>query len=471
MTTEPKSPLPPRTQGALEATEDDSALARHVFRPAQEFIHTEGASGRLLIAGAILGLILANSPLAADYHAFWETELSMELGGRSFGRTLLEWVNSGLMAIFFFLVTLEVKREFVRGSLSSRDKAVLPVVAALGGIIVPAAIYIVINTVMDGDTSGWGIAIATDIAFAVAIAALLKDRVGHHILVFLLAFAIVDDIGAILVIAVFYTASIAVEALLVAGALLVAIVLLRRLGLTSTTAYVGLGLLVWLAISESGVHATIAGVLLALLTPARPPGLRRVGDTLQELTDRYERALEDDDDLAARWAIGKMEAAVQRTEAPLDRMIRLVHPWSGFLVLPIFAFANAGIPLSVDGVSAAIASPIAIGIFIALVIGKPTGILAASWLAVRVGAASLPTGARWGQVAGIAVLAGIGFTVSIFVAELAFTDGALLDVAKLAILGASITAATGGWFVLRSSDPEGERPPAEPTSGSNESGP
>ncbi len=449
MADKPDTPLPPRTEGALQAAEDDSALARRVIRPAQEFIHTEGSSGRLLIVGALIGLVLANSPLAADYTAFWQTELGVELGELSFSHSLLEWVNSGLMAIFFFLVTLEVKREFVRGSLSSRDKAVLPIVAALGGMVVPAALYIAINVAADGETSGWGIAIATDIAFAVAIAALLKDRVGHHVLMFLLAFAIVDDIGAIVVIAVFYTESIALEPLLVAAALLVAIVALRRLGLTSTTAFVALGVLVWLAISESGVHATIAGVLMALLTPADPPGSRHVRDTLQELIDRYERALEDHDDSTARWAIGKMEAAVQRTEAPLDRLIRLVHPWSGFVVLPIFALANAGIPLSLEGVSEALTSPVAVGIFIALLVGKPIGILAASWLAVRSGLASLPTDAQWGQLAGIGVLAGIGFTVSIFVAELAFAGSELIDTAKLAILGASVTAAIAGFFVLR----------------------
>jgi Na+:H+ antiporter, NhaA family len=449
MADRPKSSLPPRTEGALQAAEDDSALARRVFRPAQEFIHTEGASGRLLIVGAIIGLVLANSPLAADYTAFWQTELGVELGQFSFSHSLLEWVNSGLMAIFFFLVTLEVKREFVRGSLSSRDKAILPVVAALGGMLVPAALYVAINVAADGDPSGWGIAIATDIAFAVAIAALLKDRVGHHVLMFLLAFAIVDDIGAIAVIAIFYTGSIAVEPLLVAGALLVAIVVLRRMGLTSTTAYVGLGVMLWVAIFESGVHATIAGVLLALLTPADPSGSPHVRGTLQKLSDRYERALQEEDDMTARWAIGKMEAAVQRTEAPLDRLIRLVHPWSGFVVLPIFAFANAGIPLSMDGVSEALASPVAIGIFVALVLGKPLGILLASWLAVRTGFASLPTDARWGQVAGIGVLAGIGFTVSIFVAELAFVGTELVDTAKLAILAASLAAAAGGFLVLR----------------------
>lgn len=433
----------------LETTEGTSPLARRVFRPAQEFIHTEGASGRLLIAGAAVGLVLANSPWASEYHAFWATKLGAQLGTMSIEHSLLEWVNSGLMTVFFFMVTLEVKREFVHGSLSSRDKAVLPVVAALGGMLVPALIYLAINLAGSGETDGWGVAIATDIAFAVAVAALLRGRVGHPLLMFLLAFAIVDDIGAILVIALVYTESIAVEPLVAAALLLGAVVVLRRLGLTSTTAYVALGVLVWLAISRSGVHATIAGVLLALLTPAQAIDRAPVGETMRELSDRYEKALADGRDETARWAIGRMEAAVQRTEAPLDRLIRLVHPWSGYLVLPIFAFANAGIPISGAAVNDALTSPVAIGIFVALVVGKPLGILTASWLTTRAGAASLPDGAGWDRVAGVAVLAGIGFTVSIFVADLAFSDEALIDVAKLGIFGASMVAAAAGWLLLR----------------------
>lgn len=459
MGSEPGGPLPPRTAGVLETTEGTSPLARRVFRPAQEFIHTEGASGRLLIAGAAVGLMLANSPWASDYHALWATKLGAQLGTLSVEHTLLEWVNSGLMTIFFFLVTLEVKREFVRGSLSSRDKAVLPVVAALGGMLVPALLYLAINLfAADGEMGGWGVAIATDIAFAVAVAALLRDRVGHPLLMFLLAFAIVDDIGAILVIAVVYTESIAVEALIAAGLLLAAVVGLRRVGLTSTTAYVALGALVWLAISESGVHATIAGVLLALLTPAQAVDRGHVGETMRELSAHYEKALADGRDETARWAIGRMEAVVQRTEAPLDRLIRLVHPWSGFLVLPIFAFANAGIPISGAAVSEALTSPVAIGVFVALVVGKPLGILSASWLTTRVGAASLPDGAGWSQVAGVAMLAGIGFTVSIFVADLAFSDEALIDVAKLGIFAASMAAAVAGWLLLRYATRERHRP-------------
>jgi NhaA family Na+:H+ antiporter len=447
-TEDPRSPLPPRTAAAIEAAEATSPLTRRVVRPAQEFIHREGAAGRLLIVAALSALVLANSPLAEAYHAFWEIEVGFELGSISLVHPLLEWVNSGLMAIFFYLVTLEVKHEFIDGALSTRKDAILPVAAALGGMLVPAAIYLLVNTILAGDTRGWGIPIATDIAFAVAIASLLSGRVPAALLAFLLAFAIVDDIGAILVIAVFYTDTIVLGALLAAAGLLVATVVLRRLGLTSTTAFVLLGALVWVAISESGLHATIAGVLMALLTPARPLDSGS-GERFTELAERYRRAREANDETTARWAIGRLEAAAQRTEAPLDRMIRLVHPWSGFIVLPLFALANAGIPISSDDVSAAFTSPIALGIFVALVVGKPLGIMAATVATVRLGAARLPEGTGLTHVWGIAVLAGIGFTVSIFIAELAFTGDAVLDVAKLGIFAASTVAATLGWWLLR----------------------
>jgi NhaA family Na+:H+ antiporter len=453
----PRSSLPPRTAAEIEATESTSPLARRVVRPAQEFIHQEGAAGRLLIVAALVGLVLANSPLAETYHALWETEVGLRIGSFDVEYPLLEWVNSGLMAIFFYLVTLEVKREFIDGSLSSRRDATLPVVAALGGMMAPAAIYVVVNLVLDGDVRGWGIPIATDIAFAIAIASLLHGRVPSALLTFLLAFAIVDDIGAIVVIAVFYTSAIALDALLLAAAILGAVYVLRRLGLTSTLAFVFLGVLVWLAIAGSGVHATIAGVLMALLTPAHPAD-GGSGERFTELAERYRRAVERGDDDEARWSIGRLEAAAQRTEAPLDRMIRLVHPWSGFVVLPIFAFANAGIPITAAGVSEALASPVAIGIFVALVAGKPLGILLATSLTVRIGATRVPDGTSMSQVGGIATLAGIGFTVSIFIAELAFAGEHAAEVAKLGIFAASAVAAVLGWSVLRtfSSSPSRE---------------
>jgi NhaA family Na+:H+ antiporter len=442
------SSLPPRTAASIEVTEARSPLAKRVFRPAQEFIHQEGASGRLLILAAVVGLILANSPAADTYHQLWETELGFELGSFSFSHPLLEWINSGLMAIFFYLVTLEVKHEFLDGALASRADATLPVVAAIGGMLVPAAIYIALNSALDGDPSGWGIPIATDIAFAVAVASLLHGRVPPALLAFLLAFAIVDDIGAIIVIALFYTGSIAIEPLLVGGLILLATYGLRRLGLTSTTAFVLLGVLLWLAISESGVHATVAGVLMALLTPARPLDEGSDEHFLQ-LAERYRTARAAGDDDTARWSIGKLEAAAQHTEAPLDRMIRLVHPWSGLVVLPLFALANSGIRITSEGVAEALASPVAIGIFLALALGKPIGIFAASALTVRLGAARLPAGSSLSQIAGIGILAGIGFTVSIFIAELAFLHEAAADVAKLGIFAASTVAAIAGWLVLR----------------------
>jgi NhaA family Na+:H+ antiporter len=445
-----RSSLPPRTAAEIEATEATSPLARHIVRPAQEFIHQEGAAGRLLIVAALVGLVLANSPLAGTYQALWETEVGLRIGSLAVEYPLLEWVNSGLMAIFFYLVTLEVKREFIDGTLASRRDATLPVVAALGGMLVPAAVYVVVNLAFDGDVRGWGVPIATDIAFAIAIASLLHGRVPTALLTFLLAFAIVDDIGAIVVIALFYTSSIALDALLLAAAILGAVYVLRRLGLTSTLAFVLLGVLLWLAIAGSGVHATIAGVLMALLTPARQAD-DDSGERFTELAERYRRAVERGDEDEARWSIGRLEAAAQRTEAPLDRMVRLVHPWSGFVVLPIFAFANAGIPITEEGVTEALASPVAIGIFVALVAGKPLGILLATVVTVRLGAARLPEGTSMPQVGGIAALAGIGFTVSIFIAELAFTGEHAAEVAKLGIFAASAVAATLGWGVLRAS--------------------
>lgn len=443
------TPIPPRTRGVIETSEPSSSLARGVFKPAAAFIHAEGASGRLLIIAATIALVLANSPVAAGYEHVWETELGLQLGGHEFTHPLREWVNSGLMTLFFFLVTLEVKHELLTGQLSSRERAALPLAAAVGGMVVPAAIYIAIN-VTHGDVRGWGIPIATDIAFAIAVATLLRGRLGSALLAFLLAFAIVDDVGAITVIAIFYSDQIVIEALLVAGGLLVSIVALQRLGLTSMTAYFAIGVLVWLAVAQSGIHATIAGVALALLTPSRPRmDPSRFDETIDGQVARFRLARSNGDDQQIEASLGRMEASVQQTESPLDRLERRVHPWSGYVVLPLFALANAGIVLSADAVRSAGTSPVAFGILAGLIVGKPVGILIGSWLVVRLGVSQLPDGVGWQAITAVALLAGIGFTVSVFITELAFAKAETIELAKLAVLAASVVSALAALLIIR----------------------
>ena len=379
-------------------------LIERVLRPFQQFIMTEAASGIVLLATTALALALANSPLAAGYHHVLEIPFTIGVAGFAQTLTLHGWVNDGLMAVFFFLVGLEMKRELLVGDLSTRRTATLPVAAALGGMVAPAALYFMVNAGGAG-SRGWGVPMATDIAFALGVLALLGRRLPGSLRVFLAALAIADDLGAVLVIAFFYSAALDWAAVGGATLVLAALATLNAVGVRRAYLYALVGVVLWLFVLHSGVHATIAGVLLAFTVPLR--------------------------------TVTTMEHALRGFVA--------------FAIMPIFALANAGVSLSGGG--EAVGSPIAWGIVLGLVIGKPLGIMLASYAAVRTGAAELPVNAGWRHLFGIGWLGGIGFTMSLFIASLAFGEGALLDVAKLGVIAASVVAGVTGYTLLRRTPP------------------
>ncbi len=389
-------------------------LIARVLGPFRRFFSTSASGGLLLLASTAVALVWANSPWAASFHQLWETPFS--IGTPTWGLTLSlhDWVNDGLMAIFFFLVGLEIKREVLVGELSTRRSATLPVAAALGGIVVPALLYASVNAGGPG-VAGWGVPMATDIAFALGVLALLGDRVPTSLRVFLAALAIADDLGAVLVIAFFYTSAIDWAALGGAGVVLLFLIGLNRAGARRPVTYALLGAVLWVFMLKSGIHATIAGVMLALTIPART----------------------------------RISEKPFRGASPLQQMERALHGVVAFVIMPIFALANAGVSLGTD-IGAVVSSPIAIGIALGLLLGKPIGITLASVIAVRSGAADLPTGASWRHVHGAAWLGGIGFTMSLFIAGLAFKTAEQLDIAKLAVLGASTLAGAIGYTLLRS---------------------
>jgi NhaA family Na+:H+ antiporter len=449
--------IPPRVAGGLQA--QGTLFSRSIALPTRQFIHAEGASGRLLLVAAIIALIWANSPWADGYDRLWRHHIAVDLGFVHIDESLRHWVNDGLMAIFFFLVTLEVKREIVFGELSSLSKAAFPVAGALGGMAVPALIYIAINASGNGDVGGWGVPMATDIAFALGARAILGRGLPTAVVAFLLTLAVVDDIGAIAVIAVFYTETINIGAAVIAIALIGAVFGAQRLGINAIPAYIVIGVILWVAVLESGVHATIAGVVLGALTPAKPilnqANFAAAARPLVEVVDQ--RANEPHDYEAER-ALGELEMLVIQTESPLERLEHAIHPWSGLLVLPLFALANAGVALDGDSISDALSSAVTSGVFFGLWLGKPIGIVLFAWLAVRLGFATLPRGATWGQIAAIGALAGIGFSVSIFITDLAFPE-AVAQEAKVGILAATVLAAVTAWPLFRLGRPKVEVAP------------
>lgn len=433
-------------------------LRRSVVQSIAEFARLEVAGSAILLAATILALLLANSPLAADYAAILKIDVGAAIGDLTLTQTVGHWVNDGLMAVFFLVVGLEIKREFLAGELAEPRKALLPLLAALGGMLVPAGLYALLNIGGSG-LRGWGIPMATDIAFALGLLALLGDRVPIGLKVFLTALAIVDDLGAIVVIALFYTTDIRWAWLGFGAALLLLMYSLNRLGVRSLRLYLPLAALVWLAFLQSGVHATIAGVLIALtipvdnqLAPIEFVALAREQiDTIERIDRPHDPAIKDDEQ--QRIALS-LQAAAQRMQAPLQRLEFALHPLSTYAILPIFALANAGIPLG--GVSALqiVSSPVSLGVFAGLVVGKQLGIALMSYLAVRTGLAALPEGVSWPQIYGAALLSGVGFTMSLFITELAFGgDPILATEARVAILLASLLAGALGLFVLNGACP------------------
>ena len=418
------------------------ASERHrLIRPLIDFIHTEAAGGFALLAAAIAALAWANSPWQASYDDLWTTHLAVSLGDWGIDLELREWINEGLMVLFFFVVGLEIKRELAEGELRDPRRALLPVCAALGGMLAPALIYVAFNAGGAG-LDGWGIPMATDIAMAVGVLGLMGSRVSPSLKLFVLALAIVDDIGAIVVIAVFYTNEIHVDALLASAGLLLAVAAMRRWGVRSIGAYAAVGVALWLTLHNSGIHGTLVGVALGLMTPTQPA---RQAD----LVDAAELA-----DVSSYQAARETATAARESVSLVEWLEHGLHPWTSFLVVPLFVLANAGVQLSRDSVGAAFTSSVTGGIVVGLVVGKFVGVAGFTWLATRLRLARLPDDATWSGILGVSALAGIGLTVSIFITDLAFGGTSLGDEAKIAILAASVLAAAiGSALIVTTSRP------------------
>ncbi len=431
---------------------ETTPLVERVLRPFQQFFATSAAGGLVLLACTAVALFWANSSWAPFYHHLLETPFT--IGAPSFGLTLPlhAWVNDGLMAVFFFVVGLEIKREVLVGELSSRRSATLPVAAALGGMIVPALLYASVNARGDG-AAGWGIPMATDIAFALGILALLGPRVPSSLRVFLAALAIADDLGAVLVIAVFYTSQMDWLALGGAGLVFVMLLGLSRAGMRRPVAYAILGAVMWWFMLASGVHATIAGVLLALAVPARTriseeQFLASADASIADFRTADEPGTNVLTNQGHQAALQALTNAADAVQSPLLQMEHALQGIVAFVIMPLFALANAGVSLG-GNIDVVVSSPIALGIAMGLLLGKPIGITLASYIAVRSGAADVPRSASWRHMLGVSCLGGIGFTMSLFIANLAFSSAAQLDIAKVAVLGASTVAGLVGFMVLR----------------------
>ncbi len=435
------------------------SLADRLAAPIQRFLAIETASTILLLLATVVALVWANSPWAGSYAEILHTPLGVSAGSFELKLSREHWVNDGLMVLFFFLVGMEIKHELVHGELSSRERAMLPLFGALGGMVAPAGIYLLLHAGGPA-AAGWGVPMATDIAFAVAALAVLGPRVPSGLKVFLLALAIVDDLGAVTVIAVFYSHGISSSALAVAALLLVLVYAMRRAGVRSYALYWIVGLGVWGATLASGVHATVAGVLLGFLTPTEPLHASR------GLVSRARHQFEEFLGLLSRGAEGEARKHVARklgetardALSPLDYLTATLHPWIAFVVMPVFAFANAGVPLDARALADPLAVRVSLGIALGLLIGKPLGITLSSWLAVRLGVAALPQGVGFRSIVGAGILAGIGFTMALFITALAFEDPALIAASKVGILASSLLATVAGHVWLMRALPVAKRP-------------
>lgn len=424
-----------------------------IMTPFEEFIHRQTTSGMLLLGTAILALILANSALAAAYEHLLHIPVGIQVGDWSLEKTLHHWINDGLMALFFFVVGLELKREMLAGELASPRAAALPIIAAVGGMLVPALIFYAINP--GGEAArGWGIPMATDIAFAVGVLALLASRVPKALITFLVALAIVDDLGAVLVIALFYTDTLVLSALGWAALMLAVLAVFNLAGIRRILPYFAVAVLLWYFLLQSGVHATLAGVLGAFTVPARPKyDPQRFSSHVRELMVRFDASHRPGTSImtndALRAVVQTLENGVHRVETPLQRLEHIWHLPVAFVVIPVFALFNAGVPLELGHLGDSLTHPVMLGVALGLVAGKVIGITGASWLALRLGVAQLPAGTRFSQIAAVSLLGGIGFTMSIFIAQLGYADNPeLLVMAKTGILGASLVAGVGGYLWL-----------------------
>lgn len=432
-------------------------LFGRILSPFEQFLRRTTAGGIVLMASAILALAIASGPVGPAFSHFWEYPLALSFGESfRFELILHQWVNDGLMALFFLLVGLEIKREILVGELSSLKDAALPVFAALGGMVMPAIVYAVFNAGTP-TASGWGIPMATDIAFAIGILVLLAWRIPRNLIIFLTALAIADDLGAVLVIAIFYTSDIDLNSLGAAAGLIGLLLLLNRGGIRDPLPYWVLGILLWFAVHQSGMHATLAGIVLAFTIPARPAyspaHLEQRMDELQDALRADRLDTETDDDPLSNHRMASIAEAMEHSAAavqsPLQRIEHGLTPWVGFMIIPVFALSNAGIDVRSIAWSDTLASSVTLGVLAGLVLGKFVGISLFSWAAVAMGLARLPTGVAWSHVLGAAWLGGIGFTMSLFIAQLAFTSASFVEQAKLGILLASAMSAAIGlaWLV------------------------
>jgi NhaA family Na+:H+ antiporter len=448
-------------------SESDRLVPRAVVRPMQRILAHEAAGGVVMLLAAAVAIGWANSPWRDSYVELWSTPLRVELGDvlHLDHLSLQTWVNDALMTVFFLLVGVEIKREVVHGGLRDMRSVALPVVAALGGMVVPAAIFAVLNAGGAG-SEGWGVPMATDIAFAVGVVTLAGTRVPLAAKVFLLTLAVADDIGAILVIALFYTGDLSLGWLAAAVVGLGGIWALRRGDVQSLAPYLAVGAFAWLALLESGVHATLVGVALGLLTPAWPlrsprrfpVETRRVLDGIERAY--YDRVLTQEDFEANEQRIAEVARLAMYATSPLERLERALAPWVAYVIVPVFALANAGVELSGDALAGLTSDPVTLGVVLGLVLGKTVGVLAASALAVGVGVGRLPEGTTWRHMLGLSLCAGVGFTVALFVTSISFDDPALAASAKVGILAGSLLAGGLGFALLRSTARERVTTPA-----------
>lgn len=425
-----------------EPTRLPTEILDRLAKPFARFLAIEAAAGGTLLFFTVAALVLSNSPWAHSFLSVWETQIGFQVGAWEFARTLRHWINDGLMTLFFFLVSLELKRELVLGELRSPRMAALSILAALGGMLVPAALYLMIQAGQPGQ-HGWGTVMATDTAFVIGCLALLGSRIPQTLRVFMLSLAIIDDIGAILVVAIGYSSHIAWPALALAALGVAVVRALAALGFRGFPIYFVIGGFIWVAVDASGIHATVTGVILGLMTPAR----RWVSDdrlyAILKQVIAHPASDEGSGDTRDRNTLQVAEVAARETLSPVERLEIALHPWVGFVIMPLFALANAGVSLSMDNLGA----PVTLAVFVGFVVGKPAGVLSFSWLAVRAGIAIRPPELSWGSLAGGGLLAGIGFTMALFIANLAFSES-LVGSAKLGILLASVVSALAGLALL-----------------------
>lgn len=446
-----------------ETTNHDSAKAhrfsvyrnREILHIFNTFFHNESTGGILLLICAVIAVTLASIPGGEWFDRLWETSASIGIGDFSIEMTLRYWINDALMAIFFFVVGLEIKREMLVGQLSSIKRSALPIVAALGGMLVPAGIYWACNAGHPESVQGWGIPMATDIAFAIGILSLLGDRVPPSLKVFLTALAIVDDIGAIIVLAVFYPAhALHLEFLAYAGIILAVLAAFNALKLKNKYLYIIPGIVMWYFTYRSGIHATIAGVLLAMVIPSKGSinEIRfqsRISLLLEKFKITSNRKTNVLTSPEQQHIIHSMSTELKSVDPLLHRFESKLHPIVTFIIMPLFALANAGVALDFSSISSGGLSPVTLGIVLGLLIGKPAGIFIFSFISIKMKLAARPTGVTWTQMASISILGGIGFTMSIFINNLAFSSGSLIDIGKISILIASASAALLGLLAMR----------------------